>query len=165
MAILPITKGPENPILRAASSPVKKIDKKLRKLIQDMFDTMVELKGVGIAAPQVGVNLQLALARLNVDTKQEALLILLNPQILQPSKGENDLEEGCLSLPGYWGVTPRHDSLTLVTGTLKGEKLTLHFEGFNARVVQHEVDHLNGKLFIDRAESVKIENRGAEHEK
>ena len=165
MAILPVTKGADNPILRTASSPVKKIDKKLKKLAQDMADTMMELNGVGIAAPQVGVNLQLALARLNVDTKREVLLVLINPEILQNSEHALDMEEGCLSLPGKWGSVPRGDSLTVTFQNLKGEQQTLHLEEFNARIIQHEVDHLNGMLFIDRAKKVKEENRGAAHEK
>lgn len=154
MAILPVTKGAENPILRALSAPVRRFDKKLKKLIQDMEDTMFDLNGVGIAAPQVGVNLKLALARLNVDTKHETILIIANPEIITTSEDMTDMEEGCLSLPKQWGNVGRHASLTVTFQNIKGERLTLHLEGFNARVIQHEVDHLNGKLFIDRADYV-----------
>lgn len=164
MAKLPVTKGADNTILRAVSAPVKKIDKKLKKLVQDMCDTMMDLNGVGIAAPQVGVNLQLALARLNVDTKHETLLVLINPEIVEFEEHTLDMEEGCLSLPGKWGSVPRYASLTVVFQNLKGDKQTLYLEEFNARIIQHEVDHLNGKLFIDRCKKVKEENRGAAHE-
>ncbi|EKD92648.1 MAG: Peptide deformylase [uncultured bacterium] len=159
MAILPVEKGPENPILRGESPPVKKVDKKLKKLIGDMEETMFDLNGVGIAAPQVGVNLQLALARLNVDTKNEIILTLINPKILNASEEKTSMEEGCLSLPGYWGAVKRHKSLTVIFENEKGQQQTLFLQGFNARVIQHEVDHLNAKLFIDRATKVRQEGK------
>jgi len=155
VSILPVQKGPKNKILRTESKPVKRVDKKLKKLIKDMEDTMFDLNGVGIAAPQVGVNLRLALARLNVDTKNEIIVALINPVISNESKEMVDMEEGCLSLPGKWGSTPRYESLTVTFENLKGDKHTLFLEGFNARVIQHEVDHLNAGLFIDRAHEVK----------
>ncbi len=155
MSLLPIEKGPKNVILRAQSEPVGKPDKKLKKLIKDMGNTMFDLNGVGIAAPQVGVNLRLALARLNVDTPHEIIVILINPEISNHSKEMTEVDEGCLSLPRQWGPTPRHKSLTVTFQGLHGEKQTLHLEGFNARVIQHEVDHLNGMLFIDRAYEVR----------
>lgn len=155
MTILTVEKGPQNKILRTVSAPVMKVDKKLKKLIKDMEDTMFDLNGVGIAAPQVGVNLQLALARLNVDTKNELIAVLINPVISNPSPEMVDMEEGCLSLPGKWGPTPRHESLTVTFETVKGDKQTIFLEGFNARIIQHEVDHLNAGLFIDRAHEIK----------
>src|SRR3989338_4516946 len=155
MSLLPIEKGPQNKILRTESKPVIKIDKTLKKLIKDMEDTMFSLNGVGIAAPQVGVNVRLALARLNVDTKNELIVVLINPVIFNESSKMVDMEEGCLSLPGKWGPTPRHESLTVIFETIKGDKQTLLLEGFNARIIQHEVDHLNAHLFIDRAHEVK----------
>jgi peptide deformylase len=159
MAILPVEKGPQNTILRTQSKPVKKVDKKLKKLIQDMEDTMFDLNGVGIAAPQVGINLTLALARLNVDTKNESILVLMNPEISNQSVEMVDMEEGCLSLPKRWGNTPRHASLSVSYDTLKGQRQTLMLEGFNARIIQHEVDHLNAGLFIDRATEVHEEGK------
>lgn len=155
MSLLPVQKGPKNIILRAQSEPVGKPDKKLKKLIKDMEETMFDLNGVGIAAPQVGVNLRLALARLNVDTPHEIIVVLINPSISNPSREMTETDEGCLSLPRQWGATPRHKSLTVTFQSLRGEKQTLHLEGFNARVIQHEVDHLNGMLFIDRAYEVR----------
>lgn len=154
MAILPVEKKSENPILRTPSSPIQKVDKKIKKLIGDMEDTMFKLNGVGIAAPQVGVNLQLALARLNVDTSHETILVLINPQIIHCSEEMTEMEEGCLSLPGKWGKTQRHYSLTVTFANEKGQPQKLHLENFNARIIQHEVDHLSGMLFIDRAEEV-----------
>jgi peptide deformylase len=159
MAILPVEKGPKNKILRQESNPVMKVDKKLKKLVKDMLDTMMDLNGVGIAAPQVGVNLRLALARLNVDSKHEMVIAMINPEILNPSDDMVDMEEGCLSLPGKWGPTPRHENLTVTFENLKGDSQTLFLEGFNARIIQHEVDHLDAGLFIDRAHEVKEEDR------
>lgn len=157
MTLLPVEKGPKNTILRTESKPVGKVDKALKKLIKDMEDTMFDLNGVGIAAPQVGINLRLALARLNVDTKNELIIALINPEISNLSHEKADMDEGCLSLPNTWGPTPRHESLTVTFDTPRGGKQTLHLEGFNARVIQHEVDHLNAMLFIDRAHSVRKE--------
>lgn len=155
MSLLPIEKGPHNTILRAISEPIGKPDKKLKKLIKDMENTMFDLNGVGIAAPQVGVNLRLALARLNVDTPHEIIAILINPEISNLSEEMTATDEGCLSLPRQWGPTPRHKSLTVTFDNLRGGVQTLHLTDFNARVIQHEVDHLNGILFIDRAYEVR----------
>lgn len=154
MSILPVEKGPQNKILRTMSEPVKKVDKALKKLIKDMEETMFDLNGVGIAAPQVGVNLRLSLARLNVETKNELIVVLINPEIKSPSDETALMDEGCLSLPRRWGSTPRHTSLTVTFRNARWEEQTLHLEGFNARIIQHEVDHLNGGLFIDRATEV-----------
>lgn len=152
MALRTVEKKSKNPILRAVSEPVGKVDKTLKKLIQDMRDTMFDLKGVGIAAPQVGVNLRLALARLNVETPHEVVVTLINPEIDDLSSEMTELEEGCLSLPRQWGKVKRHQALTVRFQDEKGRKQSLLLHDFNARVIQHEVDHLNGMLFIDRAE-------------
>tara|TARA_B100000315_G_C14408414_1_gene509818 strand:- start:183 stop:683 length:501 start_codon:yes stop_codon:yes gene_type:complete len=151
MAILQIPPFTENPILREKAKPVKKVDKKLKKLIKDMAETVMSVNGAGIAAPQVEVGLAVALVRLNVDTKKELMLALINPEIFDLSEEMEDMEEGCLSVPGKWGDVSRHKSITLTFESLKGQKQTLFLKGFNARMVQHEVDHLNGILFIDRA--------------
>lgn len=152
--ILDIPHKDKNPAIRKPNLPVKKVDKKLKKLIKDMQETMLSVDGVGIAAPQVGINLQLALARLNPETKNELIITLINPEISNLSEEMSEMEEGCLSVPKKWGNTKRHKSLTVIFEDLKGQKQTLHLEGFNARIVQHEIDHLNGKLFIDRADEV-----------
>ena|SRR3989339_334222 len=149
--LLALEKGKKNPILRGEMQPVKRFDKALKKLTQDMEETMFETNGVGLAAPQIGKNMSLALVRLNVETKSETILVMANPEIIETSGDMIDMEEGCLSLPGKWGTVPRHSSLTVAFQNVRGEKQVLCLEGFNARIVQHEVDHLNGKLFIDRA--------------
>jgi peptide deformylase len=157
MAILEIPKKEDNPILRDTAKPVKKVDKKLRKLIKDMIDTMYHVNGVGVAAPQVGISLALSVARINPETAQETVLVLINPRIISHSKKIITMEEGCLSVPGKWGDTERYQEVTVTFENEKGNEFTMTFEGFNARIIQHEVDHLNGKLYLDHCDEVHEE--------
>ncbi len=152
MTRLPITSGAHNEILRTVSSPVKTVDKKLLKLINDMRETMDLEDGIGIAASQVGVNLRLALVKLNPGTKNENIVTMINPEIITHSVKKESAEEGCLSLRRKWGSVPRWVSLTVQFYNKKMEKVTLALTDLNARIVQHEVDHLDAKLFIDRVE-------------
>jgi peptide deformylase len=140
-----IQTGTANPILRAVSKPVTEITKKTLKLIEKMADAMALEKGVGIAAPQVGENVRIFLALL--DSKKT--VALLNPVFLDHSDTRTFGEEGCLSLPGEWGQVPRYTEVTLQFTDLKGRQNTLKLKGFNARIVQHEMDHLDGILFTD----------------
>lgn len=142
---LKIVTGTDNPILRAVSKPVAAITKKTVKLINDMAEAMELEKGVGIAAPQVGENVRIFLALL--DSKK--LVAMINPEFLNHSEIMTDGEEGCLSLPGEWGQVARYTEVTLRFIDLKGRENTLKLKGFNARIVQHEMDHLNGVLFTD----------------
>lgn len=150
MARLPITSGADNTILRTVSKSVKSVDKKLLKLIGDMHVTMNAEDGIGIAAPQVGVNLRLALAKLNPGTKHENVIVMINPEILTHTDDKETNEEGCLSLRGKWGGVPRWANLTVQFYNKKMEKVVLALSELNARIIQHEIDHLDGKLFIDR---------------
>lgn len=145
----------KNPILRQVSKPVAKIDKKILELVSDMQDTLKaqsDPEGVGLAAPQIGKNLQIFL----LDYKGRNLVVM-NPEIIsmdaiskkQTEKREKVLE-GCLSLPHYYGPVKRAKNLTLKYMNLAGDVVTEDFKGFLAHIVQHEVDHLNGKLFIDK---------------
>lgn len=152
MARLPITSGADNTILRTVSSPVKTVDKKLLKLISDMHVTMDLEDGIGIAAPQVGVNLRLALAKLNPGTKNENVIVMINPEILTHTEKKELGDEGCLSLRKKWGSVPRWHSLTVQFFDKKMQKITLALTDLNARIIQHEIDHLDGMLFIDRVE-------------
>ncbi|MFH0820986.1 MAG: peptide deformylase [Candidatus Peregrinibacteria bacterium] len=146
---LPITSGKNNPILRKPNPPVKTVTKKILKLIRDMVETMFVEEGVGIAATQVGVKLKLALILL--DGKR--VVPILNPEIIAHSETTNKGEEGCLSLRGEWGAVERYDEVTIRFMTYKGEIRTLKLTGFNARVAQHEIDHLNGILFVDKCKN------------
>lgn len=150
MAVLTIVQGADNPILRKKSISIKKIDAKLKKLVKDMSDTLSKAKGIGLAAPQVGKNIRVIVALLNVNTPQQTLVEMVNPDIEKRSEAKETAEEGCLSLPGIYGNVERSKSITVRFQTLKNQKLTLHLEGLNARIVQHEVDHIDGILIVDR---------------
>jgi peptide deformylase len=148
-----------NPVLRATSNPVKKIDKKVAALIQDLKDTLAVQKdpeGVGLAAPQIGKKLQVFLA----DYK-DFNRVVINPEILKiekqtgkkpkkTAKSKREILEGCLSLPYYYGPLKRAAKIKVKYLNEKGEEITEDFEGFNAQIILHEIDHLNGVLFIDR---------------
>ncbi|MBU0572869.1 MAG: peptide deformylase [Candidatus Margulisiibacteriota bacterium] len=143
MSILDILRYP-NPVLRKKCKAVKKVDDSICRLIKDMIDTMHEAPGVGLAAPQVGKNIRLIVVDIG-----EGAFAVVNPKIKKKS-GKQMFEEGCLCLPGLIGPVER-SSYVLVTGLDRnGEPLTIEAEGYLATVLQHEIDHLEGKLFIDR---------------
>lgn len=149
MARLKMERGKDNPILRAHSIEIKKIDKKLLKFIEDMKVTMDLENGVGLAAPQVGANIRVVVCKFNHDTKNQLIVPMINPEIIQKSS-EMDLgEEGCLSLPKQFDAIARHASLAVRFMDTRGNEITLKLRDFNAKIVQHEVDHINGKLYID----------------
>ena len=156
-----------DPILRAKGKRVEKIDQRIRELAQDMIETMRGANGVGLAAPQIGESLQLAVLdvsqvedrpstmKLNgkdLDPKTAMPLVLINPQI--DLGGETDTgTEGCLSFPEITGEIERAKFITVRAQNLDGEPIEIEATGFLARAIQHEVDHLNGILFIDRMSS------------
>lgn len=152
MSILKIEKGKDNKILRTKSKPVAKIDKKIKKLVSDMLDTLNDEKGFGLAAPQVGENVRILLARFNNETDHEMIVMLVNPEIIYESEEMVIGEEGCLSLPGIYKPVNRHKLIRVKFLDIKGNKQILELEDLNARIVQHEIDHLDGVLFIDRVE-------------
>lgn len=144
MAILNIVKDGDE-ILRKTSKEVDKIDEKLLTFIQDMKDTMEKAGGVGLAAVQVG-----KLRRVLVINTGEDELTLINPKMLKQSGSQEDLE-GCLSCPGKWGITRRPMKVEVETLTVDGKKKKVKAEGFLAKAICHEMDHLDGKLFYDEA--------------
>ncbi len=148
-----ITKGADNPILRAKSPKHGKITKKTMKLLRDMGESMIETNGVGIAAPQIGVNTQVVFITIN---KQRDLFPMINPEILEASEETVEDTEGCLSLPGKWGPVARSVWVKVKFTDLKGQEHVMKFQDFEARIVQHESDHLNGKLFIDHVPEGKL---------
>ncbi len=143
--ILNIQTGRDNPILRKKSEMVTDITKKTLKLIKDMEKTMLKSKGVGLAAPQVGVHERIVL--ITLDNKK--ILALVNPKIISASKDTTVSKEGCLSLPGEWGKVRRPIEVTVQFLTHKGQKMVMKFCDFEAIELQHEIDHLNGILFVD----------------
>ena len=144
MAALPIQTGSDNPILRKKAAKVPKVTKTVLKLIADMRSTVKREDGAGIAAPQIGESLSLCLA--TIDGK---LTVLINPKILRKGKETDRQEEGCLSLPGLTVVVERPIDITLRYMDEKGKDQERRFQDFDARVVQHEIDHLEGRLIAD----------------
>jgi len=150
MTKLNIQTGTENKILRTRSERITKVDKKIKKLIDNMVETLLAEQGLGLAAPQVGENVRLILARLNYDTTEEMVKPLINPEIIFSSKETVIAEEGCLSLPECYKPVERFKRIRVKFEDARGNNQMLELEDLNARIVQHEVDHLNGVLFIDR---------------
>ena len=142
--LLPIITYP-NDILRKKSESIKKADDKIKRLILDMEKTMLEKDGVGLAAPQIGKNIRLII----VNTK-DGPIAMINPRITRKSWRKEKGEEGCLSIPDFFGgPIKRNKKIRVIYCDKKDKKIKLKAEGLLARIIQHEVDHLNGVLFID----------------
>ncbi len=156
MALLPILEAP-HPLLKAKAEPVDAGDPTLRRLADDMLETMYAAPGIGLAAPQVGVLKRLFVADLANKKKGEepAPIILLNPEIGWRSDEEVTLEEGCLSLPGQFADVLRPRAVRVRYQDLEGAAREIEAEGLLARCLQHELDHLDGVLFIDRISVLK----------
>jgi peptide deformylase len=138
-----------DPFLLKKAAPVSRVDEKVRELIRDMFETMRAASGVGLAAPQLGVGKRVIVVDISPVEKEVAPLALVNPEIVE-SKGLAEGTEGCLSLPGIEGVVPRAEFVLVKARDEQGRPVQLTASGFLARALQHEIDHLDGVLFIDR---------------
>ncbi|MEN2984790.1 MAG: peptide deformylase [Dictyoglomaceae bacterium] len=136
----------ENPILRKKAKKIERIDEEVKKLAEDMLETMKSYNGVGLAATQIGKNLRLIVV--NYDEKD---YIFINPEIIK-KEGENIDIEGCLSIPGVEIPVKRADKILLKYQNLKGRELTMEATDLFARIIQHEIDHLDGILIIDKIE-------------
>jgi peptide deformylase len=145
MAIRPILTR-EKPVLRRKAVKVSRYDQSLERLVQDMWETMHDAPGVGLAAPQIGVPLRVLVAEW-----EEQHVAFVNPEIIKRSEEELLGTEGCLSIPGYVGDNIRRAAAVTVKGRdPKGKEIRVHAEGWYARILQHEIDHLDGILFTDR---------------
>lgn len=143
-----IVTGPKNKVLQAKSEIVKEITPEILGLIKEMKEVLAKAEnGVGLAAPQVGKNIRLFIAAEEI--AKEGRTVFINPKITQVSKKFVAEEEGCLSLPGEWHEMPRADKVTIKATDEKGEKFKIRVKGLLARLMLHEVDHLNGILFVD----------------
>ena len=153
MAIRKILKFP-NQDLRIKAKPVETFDEKLKTLTDDMFETMHSVNGIGLAATQIGVAKQVAV--IDISPEKNEPLVIINPaiQILDPSKTE-DYDEGCLSVPGFFEKISRPSEIKLTYQDLNGKKQEIKPEGLLTKVVQHELDHLNGRLFVDHISELK----------
>ena len=149
MAILSLTMM-DNPLLHQKAKRVRKIDGSIQKLIDDMIETMHHIGGAaGLAAPQVGVPLQVVV----IELPDEDVITLINPEVVK-SWGERDVTEGCLSLPGYRGEIKRSESVTVKGRDRHGKQIRLKADGLLAQALEHEIDHINGVVYIDHLESV-----------
>ena len=154
MAVLDVVKA-GHPVLKQVAEPVEHVNKKLRALIDDMAETMYENDGVGLAAPQIGEAIQAVV----IDCQDEAGLIeLINPEITYREGSATDTE-GCLSVPDIYGEVTRAAKVKVEFLNRRGKKQHLTATGLLARCIQHELDHLNGQLFIDIASSIHRGNK------
>lgn len=145
-----------NPILREKAQPVESFGPELRELVKDMIETMREAKGVGLAGPQVAERLRVLVVELPEDEDHPLAgkpFALVNPEILEASEQMEEGQEGCLSIPGYVGDVWRHVEITVQGRNEWGKPKKIKAQGYLARVLQHEIDHLDGILYIDRLES------------
>lgn len=147
MAVIPIRSMPD-PVLRQKAKRVRTIDGSIQKLISDMIETMHSAHGVGLAAPQIGIPLRVIVIGLS----EEEAIVLINPEIVR-RKGERLVNEGCLSLPGYVGEIKRAVSITVKGRDQNGKEIRIKADELLAEVLEHEIDHLNGALYIDHLES------------
>jgi peptide deformylase len=155
MAILAIRIYPD-PVLRLKCRPVTEIDARVRKLAADMVETMHAAPGVGLAAPQVGVDLRLAVVDVTIGEDPSQVRVLINPEVVERSGLESEVE-GCLSLPGITDKVDRPAFVTVRAQDLEGLSVELKAEGFHARALCHEIDHLDGILFPDHLRGLRRE--------
>lgn len=138
-----------DPALSAPTVPVDKFDDELKNLVAEMFETMHQANGVGLAAPQIGKSLKLAVIDVSPDKPEP--LVLVNPVIVKKSRNKETDEEGCLSFPDIHAKISRAAEVTVEAQDADGEKFTLQASGLLARCLQHEIDHLDGIFFVNRA--------------
>ena len=147
MAVLPIVTHPD-PVLRRKAKRVNRVDESLNRLIDDMIETMRHASGAGLAAPQVGVSLKIAV----IGMPDEDIIVLVNPEVVKKS-GERTVIEGCLSIPGYRGEIKRAEQVTVKAFDRSGKTFRIKADELLAEALEHEIDHLNGVLYIDLLES------------
>ena len=153
MAIRKILKFPDQD-LRIKAKPVETFDEELKALTDDMFETMHSVNGIGLAATQIGIAKRVAV--IDISQEKNEPLVIINPviQILDPYKTE-DYDEGCLSVPGFFETISRPSDVKLSFQDLNGQKKEIKPKGLLTKVVQHELDHLNGRLFVDHISELK----------
>ncbi len=141
-------------ILKKESKKIEKVDESILELIKDMKKKMIEKNGVGLAAPQIGRSIQLAVVDPTSGENSDEFFALINPEIIKRD-GEETAEEGCLSVPGVLLQIKRSKNISIKAIDLEGKEYIKEFSDFEARIIQHEMDHLNGTLIIDRVSSLK----------
>ena len=147
MAVLPICHLP-NPVLRRKAKRVPSVDSSIQRLVDDMVETMQQINGVGLAAPQAGISLRVVVLQM----PDEEPIAIINPEIVRRT-GEREVTEGCLSVPGYAGKIKRSVSVTVKGLDRQGKAIRIKATDLMAQALEHELDHLNGILYIDHIES------------
>ena len=138
-----------HPTLRHCSKPILRVDAQLKELVVEMFEIMYEFRGVGLAANQVNLPIRLFIANPSGDKEEGPELVFINP-VINKVKGSAEAEEGCLSLPGINANVKRNKSFQINAYDMSGNEIKADVDGFLGRIIQHEIDHLDGVLFIDR---------------
>ncbi|QMU62053.1 MAG: peptide deformylase [Gammaproteobacteria bacterium] len=151
MAFLEILHFPD-PRLRKKATPVDEVNEQVRQTVKDMFETMYEAPGIGLAATQVNIQQQIIVIDISEDKSES--LCLINPQIIKKD-GEEEMQEGCLSVPGIFENVQRAENITVQALDQQGVEFTLDADGLLAVCIQHEMDHLDGKLFVDYLSPLK----------
>jgi peptide deformylase len=151
MAQLNILRYPD-PRLKKRAAVVRQVDDRIRKLVRDMAETMYAAPGVGLAATQVDVHLRVIV--IDIEPTKRNLLVLINPEILE-REGESELEEGCLSVPGVYDKVERADRIKVRALGIDGQSFDLEADGLLAVCIQHEMDHLDGKMFVEYLSRLK----------
>ncbi len=141
-----------NPRLRQIAKPVSQVDKRIQQLVDDMFETMYEAPGIGLAATQVNIHKRVVV--IDVSDNKDDPRVFINPKITE-LYGEEEMEEGCLSVPGFQEIVKRAESIKVTALDKDGQSFELETDGLLAVCIQHEVDHLNGKLFTDYLSKLK----------
>ncbi len=143
-----------DPELKKKSAPVTIINEKITELVRDMAETMYDAPGVGLAAPQIGVHQRVIVIDISPKSEKPDLIVAINPEIIH-SEGNSYEEEGCLSVPQYGASVKRHASVVVKALNLEGEEIIYRAEGLLAIAFQHEIDHLDGVLFVDHLSPLK----------
>ena len=154
MAIKPIQFVPD-PVLRKRALPIENITAKTLQLLDDMAETMYDAPGIGLAGPQIGELKRLIVMDCSRDDEKSELWQMINPEVIELSEDNSTLEEGCLSIPGHTAEVSRPDWIKLRFTDIKGKEQQIKAEGLLAACIQHEIDHLNGILFIDHISKLK----------
>ncbi|THV23912.1 peptide deformylase [Peteryoungia ipomoeae] len=156
MTIKPLIILPD-PLLRQVSQPVERVDSELNQLVDDMLETMYEAPGIGLAAIQVGVPRRLLVIDVAKEGEDRQPLVFINPEIITSSDERSVYEEGCLSIPDYYAEVERPASISVKSIDRHGKEQVTDADGILATCLQHEIDHLNGVLFIDHISRLKRE--------
>lgn len=167
MSILPVLRFPD-PRLRTVAKPAENVDDTIKKLIGDMFDTMYAERGVGLAATQVDRHIRVVVADCAAEEEKPQPIAFVNPEIICASDEQETCQEGCLSVPEIYADVERAERVTVKARDKNGEEFTMDCEGLLAVCIQHEIDHLNGKLFVDYlspAKQLQIRDKMKKYEK